>query len=88
MPEEPGNETTISSTEIIIEALKGIKSEIFLYAVAVAALLVGSAAFGLDVLRELKWPLILIFSAALVAYFVARAIPQARVRLRQRVKER
>jgi hypothetical protein len=88
MVEEPGSETRISVTEIIIEALKGIKSEILLYAVAVVALLVGSAAFGLDVLKELKWPLILIFSVALVAYFIARAIPKARVQLKQRLKQR
>lgn len=88
MAEERGSETGISATEIIIEALKGIKSEILIYAVAVAALLVGSSSFGLDALRELKWPLIFIFSAGLVAYFIARAVPQARIRLKQRPKHR
>lgn len=84
MVEERGGETRISVTDIIVEALKGIRSEILLYAVAVAALLVGSAAFGLEVLKEVKWPLILIFTLALFAYFFARAVPQAQRRLKKR----
>jgi len=88
MVDEPGTEPKISPSEVIIEALKGIKSEILLYAVAVAVLLVGSSAFGLDVLRELKWPLLFIFSAALVAYFIAMAIPRARARLNERLKQK
>lgn len=82
MPEMPKEEAKISFVDILREALKGIKSEILLYAIIVAALLVGSAYFGLDVLRELKWPLIIIFSLALLAYFFARAIPRAKRCLR------
>jgi hypothetical protein len=82
MPEEPKEEAHIAFGDIIIAALKGIKSEILLYAIVVAALLVGSAYFGLAVLKELKWPLILIFSLALAAYFFAGAVPRARTRLR------
>jgi len=88
MVDETRTEPEISPGEVIVEALKGIKSEILLYAVAVAALFVGSSAFGLDVLRELKGPLLFIFSAALVAYFVARAVPRARGRLNERLKGR
>jgi len=82
MPEVPKEESKISIASIILEALKGIKSEILLYAIIVAALLVGSAYFGLAVLKELKWPLIIIFSLALTAYFFAGAVPRAKSRLR------
>lgn len=77
------NEAKTSFADIVIEALKGIRSEILLYAVAVAALLVGSASFGLEVLNEVKWPLILIFTVALFAYFFARAVPRAKRRLKK-----
>jgi hypothetical protein len=83
MPEDLKEESKISFPKIILEALKGIKSEILLYAVVVAALLVGSACFGLDVLRELKWPLIIIFSSALLAYFLVGAVPRAKRRLKK-----
>jgi hypothetical protein len=82
MPAEPTKEGNIALGEIILEALKGIKSEILLYAIIVAALLIGSAYFGLAVLKELKWPLIIIFSLALGAYFFAGAVPRAKRRLR------
>jgi hypothetical protein len=78
----PHEEPKISFGKIILEALKGIKSEILLYAIIVAALLVGSAYFGLAVLRELKWPLTIIFSLALGAYFFGGAVPRARRRLK------
>lgn len=69
--------------DIIREALKGIKSEILLYAVAVGALFVASASLGIDILKELKWPLLAVFSLALLAYFLGRAMPQARRRLKR-----
>ncbi len=84
MSREARDEVKISFAEIVVEALKGIRSEILLYAVVVAALLVGSASFGLEVLNEVKWPLILIFTIALFAYFFARAVPQAQRRLKKR----
>lgn len=86
MPEERKDEQVIALKDIIVEALKGIKSEILLYAIVVAVLLVGSAYLGIDVLRELKWPLIIIFSLALVAYFAARAVPRAKLRLKNMAK--
>jgi hypothetical protein len=82
MFEMPEKQPRISLAKIILEALKGIKSEILLYAIAVAALLVSSAYFGLAVLKELKWPLIIIFSSALLAYFLAGAVPRAKRRLK------
>lgn len=79
------DEPRIGWTEIIVEALRGIKSELLLYALAVATILVGSAYLGIDVLKELKWLLVGVFSAGLLAYFLSRAVPEARKRLiRQR----
>ena len=73
----------MTAFDIILEALKGIKSEILLYAVVVAALFVASASLGIEILRELKWPLLAVFSLALLAYFFGRAVPQARIRLKK-----
>jgi hypothetical protein len=73
----------MTALDVIREAIKGIKSEILLYAVAVGALFIASASLGLEILRELKWPLLAIFSLALLAYFVGRAVPQARRRLKR-----
>jgi hypothetical protein len=75
-----------SLTEILAEAVKGIRSEILLYGVVVIALLVGSASLGIEILRELKWPLIIFSTVILLAYFVWRAVPQARARLLQRAR--
>jgi hypothetical protein len=78
------DEPKIAWSDIIREAVRGIKSEILLYALVVAGLIIGSAALGIEILRELKWPLVAIFTLALVAYFVAGAIPRARNRLVKR----
>jgi uncharacterized membrane protein len=75
------DEPKIALSDIILEALRGIKSEILLYAVVVAGLIIGTAALGIEILRELKWPLVAVFTVALVAYFVAGAVPRARNRL-------
>jgi hypothetical protein len=77
-------EPKIAWSDIILEALRGIKSEILLYAIVVAGLIIGTAALGIEVLRELKWPLVIIFTLALVAYFIGGAIPRARSRLIKR----
>lgn len=82
MPEEPDDIAKISAADIALEALKKIRSEILAYAVVVAALLIGSASLGLDVLRELKWPLVVVFTVALAAYFFAKAVPRAKTQLR------
>jgi hypothetical protein len=80
-------EPKIAWTEVVLEALRGIKSEILLYAIVVAGLIIGTAALGIEVLRELKWPLVVIFTLALIAYFVAGAVPRARNRLIKRRME-
>jgi hypothetical protein len=78
------DEPRIAWSEIILEALRGIKSEILLYAVVVAALLIGTATLGIEILKELKWPLVIVFTLALLAYFVAGAVPSAKNRLIKR----
>jgi hypothetical protein len=88
MRQEEDKELKISIFDVIIEAIKGIRSEILLYAIAMAALLVASASLGNEILRDLKWPLIAIFTAALIAYFIARAVPRAKLRLRERAGRR
>jgi hypothetical protein len=50
----------------------------------VAALFVASASLGIEILKELKWPLLAVFSLALLAYFFGRAVPQARIRLKKK----
>jgi len=82
MPDKTNKTIELSTADIVFEALKIIRSEILAYAVIVAVLLIGTASLGLDVLRELKWPLIIVFTVALVAYFFARAIPVAKTALR------
>lgn len=84
---EPEKKIAINWSEILIEAVKGIKNEILIYALVVALLLVSASSFGLDVIRELKWPLLFIFTLGLVAYFLARAVPQARRRLIRKQKQ-
>jgi uncharacterized membrane protein YhaH (DUF805 family) len=74
----------IAWNDIVLEALRGIKSEILLYAVVVAALIIGTAALGIEILKELKWPLVTVFTLALLAYFVAGAMPRAKNRLIKR----
>jgi hypothetical protein len=88
MPQEEEKELKASIFDVVIEAIKGIRSEILLYAIAMAALLVASAQLGSEILRDLKWPLIAIFSVALIAYFIARAVPRAKARLRERAERR
>ena len=73
--------------DIILEALKGIKNEILLYAVAVAALFIASASLGIEALNELKWPILVIFSLGLLAYFLGRAVPQAKMRLKRNTEK-
>jgi hypothetical protein len=84
MPDKTDEAVELSATDIVLEALKIIRSEILAYAVIVAVLLIGTGALGLDVLRELKWPLVIVFTVALVAYFFARAVPRAKTALRLR----
>ncbi len=73
---------TIGLRDIILEAIKGIKSEILLYGIIVAGMFIASASLGIEILRELKWPLLVIFTLALLAHFFFGAIPRAEKRLK------
>jgi len=64
--------------DALVEALKGIRSEILLYGIAVLIILVGSAEFGIDVLRELEYPLLLFATFVLVVYFLLNLVKARR----------
>jgi hypothetical protein len=55
--------------EVLREALRGVRSEILLYGIAVI-IIVGSARFGIAILRELEFPLLLFATFVLVLHFV------------------
>jgi hypothetical protein len=56
--------------EILREAVRGIRSEILLYGIAVIVIIVGSAQFGIAILRELERPLLLFATFVLMVYFI------------------
>lgn len=76
MPE--GAETTETGQplfgELLLEALKGIRSEILLYGIAVIIIIVGSARFGIAVLQTLEIPLLIFATFVLVVYFILALI--------------
>jgi hypothetical protein len=56
--------------DLVVEALKGIRSEILLYGIVVIVILVGSARFGIAVLQTLEIPLLVFATIVLVIYFL------------------
>jgi hypothetical protein len=56
--------------DILREALRGIRSEILLYGIAVLVIIVGSAQFGIAILRELEIPLLLFATFVLIMYII------------------
>ena len=56
--------------DIFREAIRGIRSEILLYGIAVLIIIVGSAQFGIATLRELEIPLLLFATFVLIVYFI------------------
>ena len=56
--------------DVLREAVKGIRSEILLYGIAVIVIIVGSAQFGMAILRELEVPLLLFATFVLIVYFL------------------
>jgi cell division protein FtsW (lipid II flippase) len=82
------DEARIPFRDVILEAIKGIKSEILLYGIIVAGMFISAASLGIEILRELKWPLLIIFTLALVAYFFFGAVPRAKRRLRNLIEEK
>ena len=68
-----GGGARFSLGEIVPGVLKGIRSEILLYGIAVIIVIVGSAHFGIAILRELEVPLLLFATFVLVVHLLARA---------------
>lgn len=62
----------IAYTEIVLEAMKGIRSEILLYGLVIAALLLGLACISLEVVRELKWAFVIMLIVCLAFYFLTK----------------
>jgi len=60
--------------DVLLEALKGIRSEILLYGIAVIIILVGSATFGIAVLQALETPLLVFATFVLIVYFLLALI--------------
>ncbi|HMA04965.1 MAG TPA: hypothetical protein VKO45_03475 [Methanomicrobiales archaeon] len=60
--------------DVLLEVLKGIRSEILLYGIAVLIIVVGSAVFGIEVLRELEYPLLIFATFVLIIYFLANLV--------------
>ena len=56
--------------DLVLQALKGIRSEILLYGIVVIVILVGSAQFGIAVLQTLEVPLLIFATFVLVVYFL------------------
>jgi hypothetical protein len=55
--------------DLVLEALKGIRSEILLYGIVVIVIIAGSAQFGIAVLQTLEIPLLVFATIVLVIYF-------------------
>ena len=60
--------------DLLLGALKGIRSEILLYGIVVIIILVGSARFGIAVLQTLEVPLLIFATFVLVVYFLLALI--------------
>jgi hypothetical protein len=74
--------------DVLREALKGIRSEILLYGIAVIIIIAGSAQFGIDVLRELKYPLLVFATFVLVVYFILSLIGARKRVISRKAEER
>jgi len=57
---------------VLREAIRGIRSEILLYGIAVILIIAGSAWLGIAILQELEYPLLLFATLVLVVYFILR----------------
>ena len=87
MAPRPEGEGSLPFWDVLAETLKGIRREILLYAIAVLILLVGSAQLGVEILRELKWPILGFATLVLLIDVFTRALPRARKRVRDKIKE-
>ena len=87
MAPRPEGEGSLPFWDVLAETLKGIRREILLYAIAVLILLVGSAQLGVEILRELKWPILGFATLVLLIDAFTRALPRARKRVRDHVQK-
>jgi hypothetical protein len=74
--------------DVLLEALKGIRSEILLYGIAVIIIIVGSAQFGIAVLRTLEIPLLIFATFVLIVYFILALIGAKKRVIRQKAELR
>ena len=74
--------------DVLLEALKGIRSEILLYGIAVITIIVGSAQFGIAVLQTLEIPLLIFATFVLIVYFILALIGARKRVTRQRAEQR
>jgi hypothetical protein len=70
MSEGPGGPNRIPIGEILREAIRGIRNEILLYGVFVISILFLSGWYGIEVIRELKFPILGFATLVLAVYFV------------------
>jgi hypothetical protein len=88
MSEKEKKNLEIAYVEIIKEAIKGIKNEILLYSIVVISLLICGAYFNVEILRELKWPIALLFVISLVFYFLVITIQNKKKNLEESNEEK
>jgi hypothetical protein len=74
--------------DVLLEALKGIRSEILLYGIAVIIIIVGSAQFGIAVLQTLEIPLLVFATFVLIVYFLLALIRVKKRVIRPRAEQR
>ena len=74
--------------DVLLEALKGIRSEILLYGIAVIIIIVGSAQFGIAVLQTLEIPLLAFATFVLILYFILALIGARKRAVSRRAGER
>ncbi|HUK92474.1 MAG TPA: hypothetical protein VLU98_00395 [Methanomicrobiales archaeon] len=74
--------------DVLLEALKGIRSEILLYGIAVIIILVGSATFGIVVLQALETPLLVFATFVLIVYFLLALIGARKKAISRRTVEK
>ncbi len=68
------NKNNSSFINILGEVIKKIKVQIFLFAVAYAIVFILAAGLRIEIIRELKYPLLIIFVAVLSVYFILEYI--------------
>ncbi len=79
--------SVVPFSDVLMEAIKSIKNEILLYAIVIAILLVSSGFHDIELLKELKWPLVGILTIGLVFYLFAIVVPKEKKRMNKRIQD-